>query len=168
MNALFTRWLLVTILLAGFYTTAAPLAHAHTSADVTIYADALASGWEDWGRFGDVRIAAASSDQERVSVYASQRSSDGAVTIVAINKSGGVQRTQIRIDNFNGAASAQVYQYSPSNLNAIVRAADQTLTGAAFIATLPADSMTLFVIPADNSTPGDEMTNHLFLPAISR
>lgn len=115
-----------------------------------------------------MRIAAASSDQGRVSVYASQRSSDGAVTILAINKSGGVQRTQIRIDNFNGAASAQVYQYSPSNLNAIVRAADQPLTGAAFIATLPADSMTLFIIPADNSTPGDEMTNHLFLPAISR
>jgi hypothetical protein len=38
------------------------------------------------GRFGDVSVHATSSDQGQLAIYAAQRSSDGAVTLVVINK----------------------------------------------------------------------------------
>jgi hypothetical protein len=56
---------------------------------------------------------------------------------------------------------AAVYRYSAANLNAIVRQADQIITSGSFSATLPPQSITLFVTSPDNP-----MDKHVFLPVI--
>lgn len=96
--------------------------------------------------FGDTSVSAASADQSKLSVYAAERSSDGALTILVINKAFGDLNSTLSIANFNGAAAAKAYRYSKSNLNAIVALPDQAVNGSSIAATFPAASITLFVI----------------------
>jgi hypothetical protein len=104
--------------------------------------------------FGDNELSSTTGDQSKLAVYAASRTSDGALTIMVINKTYGDLTDTLSINNLTStAASAHVYQYSNANLNAI-----QSLPGAAITAgsgstpstitaTFPAQSMTLFVIP---------------------
>lgn len=103
-------------------------------------------------KFGDTSIAATSSDQSLLSIYAAQRS-DNAVTLVIINKSGSDQSALLTVDNFGVGGPAQLYRYSAANLNAIVRGADVTLTNNQLTLTYPANSITLLVIPAGTTEP---------------
>ncbi len=72
--------------------------------------------------------------------------------------------------NFDSEGSAQIYRYSPANLNAIVQEADQPLTNGAFTALFPADSITLAVIPgvSDPDATGGSPTRRVFLPLVKR
>lgn len=99
------------------------------------------------GKFGDVSVSATSSNQDKLSVYAAQRSSDNALTIMVINKTGSALAAQLATAQPSSSSLAAVYRYSPTNLTAIVRLADQPVTPAGFGATFPARSLTLFVIP---------------------
>jgi sugar lactone lactonase YvrE len=121
-------------------------------------------------RFGDVSVAATSSDQGKLSVYAAQRSSDGWLTLVIVNKSGGALTASVNVANFDGEASAQIYRYSVANLNAVVQEADQPLTNGAFTASFPADSITLAVIPGmnDPDPTGGSTTRSVYLPLVKR
>ncbi len=96
--------------------------------------------------FGGVSVAATSSDQDVLSVYAAERASDGVVTIVVINKGADSQTSAVSLAGFLPAASAAVYRYDATNLSAIVRQADQAVTAAGFSATFPANSVTLLVL----------------------
>ncbi len=108
--------------------------------------------------FGDKELSSTTADQGKLAVYAASRTSDGAVTIVVINKTYGDLTDAISINNLgtvSTAATAQVYQYSNANLNAIVQQANATITAPAsgstnstISATFPAQSITLFVIPS--------------------
>lgn len=100
-------------------------------------------------QFGDTSVAAASSDQDRLSIYAAERSSDGALTIVIINKSEQEERATLTLNNVESGAPVQLYRYSEANLNAIVRGNDFTIAGGQFTATYPANSITLLVLPQD-------------------
>jgi hypothetical protein len=112
--------------------------------------------------FGDVSVRAASADQSLVAIYAARRSGDNALTIMVINKSLTQTLTSpIVLSHTDPITRAAVYRYSAANLNAIVRQADQIVMSGSFSATLPAQSITLFVAPPD--TPLDR---HVFLPAI--
>jgi hypothetical protein len=101
------------------------------------------------GRFGDVSVSATSANQDQVSIYAAKRSSDGALTLMVVNKDPTNDYTSnLSLSGFSPSASAQVYRYGSANLNAIVRQSDQAVSSSGFTATFPAYSATLIVIPA--------------------
>ena len=98
-------------------------------------------------RFGDVSLSAVSADQSRLAVYAAQRSSDSALTLMIINKTGGMLTGNISLSGFTPSGSASVYRYSAANLKAILRMANQSVSAGGMIASFPANSITLLVIP---------------------
>lgn len=108
------------------------------------------------GRFGDVSVQATSTDQEKISIYAAQRSSDHALTVMVINKSSSSQSSTIGLSGYFPAATAAAYRYSAANLNTIVRMADHAVTAGGLTATFPGDSITLLVVaPESGAIPGD-------------
>jgi hypothetical protein len=113
--------------------------------------------------FGEASVHAASADQEKLSIYAARRSSDGALTLVVINKTATPLTSELTLSNFAPASWAQVYRYSATNLAAIVQAADQAVSAAGFSAAFPANSITLFIIPAGGPPPPPVM----YLPLIT-
>lgn len=99
--------------------------------------------------FGDQSMAALSSNQATLAIYAAQRSSDHALTMLVINKTATALTSPVTITGLSLPTTAAVYRYSAANLNAIMRVADQPLTSSGFSALYPANSITLVVM-----TPG--------------
>ncbi len=97
-------------------------------------------------QFGDTSISAASTDQGSLSVYAAQRSSDNAVTILAINKTTAAISSSVAIANLNLPSTAQVYTYSQANMTSIVHASDTPISDGSVSYTFPAYSAVLFVV----------------------
>jgi Glycoside hydrolase family 44/Bacterial Ig-like domain (group 3) len=97
-------------------------------------------------QFGDTSISAASTNQGQLSIYAAQRSSDNAVTILVINKTTGALSSAIAIANLNLGSTAQVYTYSQATLTSIVHASDAAITGGSISYTFPSYSAVLFVV----------------------
>lgn len=119
--------------------------------------------------FGDVSVSASSTDQDQLAVYAAQRSSDNALTLVIINKANNALTTNVALTGFSPATSARVFRYSANNLNAIVRQVDQPVSAAGFTATFPASSITLLVLPAGSTSGGGgESPSNSFLPFVQR
>jgi len=100
----------------------------------------------DGAKFGDVSVRAASSDQEKLAIYAARRSSDGALTLMIINKTGQAFESTVSLANFAHGSTAEVYRYSSASLSAIVHAADQTVGATGFTGTFPANPITLVVL----------------------
>ncbi len=98
-------------------------------------------------RYGDTWIQSSSADQGQLAIYGAQRSHDGAVTLMLINKTDKALNSHLTLSGFQPAAQAQVYSYSAANLNAIVRQPDQTISAGGFTMTYPANSITLLVLP---------------------
>jgi hypothetical protein len=105
------------------------------------------------GSFGETSLQAASTDQDKLAIYAARRSQDGALTLMLINKTSQALTSQVTLANFQPAATAHVFHYSNANLAAIVRAADQPLTAGGFTADFPANSITLMMILPGNTAP---------------
>ena len=99
------------------------------------------------GRFGAYSVRATSADQGKLSVYASRRGKQGAMTLVAVNKSGTPLSSKITLSHFSAGANAKVYRYSPANLSAIQHLANTPVTAGVINAELPADSITMYVVP---------------------
>ncbi len=97
--------------------------------------------------FGDTGVGASSADQSKLAVYAAQRSSDSALTLMLVNKTGAALTSTLALAGFTPSGSGQVYRYSPANLNAIQHLADQAVSASGFTATFAANSITLIVIP---------------------
>ena len=97
--------------------------------------------------FGDTGVSSVSSNQRQLSVYAAQRTSDGALTLIVINKTANDLSSTVSLANFSSQSTAKVFRYSAANLTAIQPQPDQALTSAGFSATFPANSATLFGIP---------------------
>jgi hypothetical protein len=98
--------------------------------------------------FGDTAVRSLSADQGALAVYAAQRSSDGALTIMLVNKATTPLTSAINLTGFNPQSTAGVYQYSAANLAAIGHVADQAVTASGLTATVPASSITLFEVRA--------------------
>jgi len=96
--------------------------------------------------FGDTYVQSTSSDSTQLAVYGAQRSSDGALTILVLNKTGNNLTSNLNLSGYTPASAAQAYRYSSANTTAIVRLADQTVSASGFSTTYPANSMTLFVL----------------------
>jgi hypothetical protein len=97
--------------------------------------------------FGGTSLYAASTDGDRLAIYAAQRN-DGTLTILVINKANEALTSRVDLAHFVPALQAQVYRYSAANLNAIQRQPDQPVGPTGFSASFPASSITLFVLPA--------------------
>jgi len=97
--------------------------------------------------FGDISVAATGPNPDNLSVFAAERSVDGALTIMVISKylSGSTPAT-VNLASFPHNGTAQVWQLSATN--AINRLADLGFASNSFTATLPPQSITLFVLPA--------------------
>lgn len=96
--------------------------------------------------FGDTSIRASSADQGQLAIYAAQRSSDAALTLMIINKTGQPLLSTLTITGFHSTLAVETYRYSAADLGAIVRDPDQTLLLGDFTRTYPANSITLFVV----------------------
>jgi hypothetical protein len=112
--------------------------------------------------FGETSVRATSADQGKVAIYAAQRSSDNALTIMVINKSLTQTLTSpITLSSADPITRAAVYRYSAANLAAIARQADQPITSGSFNITLPAASITLFV-----TSPPVPLDKFVYLPIL--
>lgn len=107
--------------------------------------------------FGDVSVSDIAPDPDTVSSFAAVRSSNGTLTVMVINKSPSASApVTISLANFAPGASALVWQLTSAN--AITRLADLPVTGGALSATVPAQSVTLFVIPKNKAKPISQAT----------
>jgi PKD repeat protein len=97
--------------------------------------------------FGDVSVQTVStSNPDSLSVFAAQRSGDNAMTVMVVSKVlSGTTPVTVNLSNFVAAGVATRWQLTSSN--AISRLADLTTTDRSFSATVPAQSITLFVVP---------------------
>ncbi len=113
-------------------------------------------------KYGDTWISSSSADQSQLAIYGAQRSSDQALTLMIINKTGNDLTSNLSLSNASPSGNAQVYTYSGANLNAIVRQGDQSVSASGFSRTYPANSITLVVIPtgsAPTATPTPSPTS---------
>ena len=98
------------------------------------------------GTFGETSVQASSADQGQLSVYAALRS-DGDLTAMVINKSVTDLASTLTLANFTAGATAEVWSYSPANLNAIVQQPGAAVSGGTSPAVFPANSISLLVVP---------------------
>jgi PKD repeat protein len=100
--------------------------------------------------FGDISVSDTVPNPDNVSSFAAVRSSDGVLTIMVISKylSGSTPVT-VSLANFTSQGTAQVWQLTSAN--SIARLSDIVFAGSSFTAALPAQSVTLFVVPASSS-----------------
>jgi hypothetical protein len=96
--------------------------------------------------FGETSVSALTPNPDSLSVFAAQRTS-GVLTVMAVNKDlSSSPSVNFRLQNFNAANPVQVWRLTSAN--AINRLGDASVAAGTLSATLPAQSITLFVIPA--------------------
>jgi len=98
-------------------------------------------------QFGETSVSATTGNPDVLSIFAARRH-DSALTVLVLNKTASAITDSITLNDFTSAGTAQVWQYSSANLNAIVRQTpDLNAAGNSVSMTFPAYSMTLLVIP---------------------
>jgi hypothetical protein len=106
-------------------------------------------------QFGDTSLKSASADQGELAVYGAERASDGALTIVVINKTYGSLTSTLSLQNFTSSGTtAQAFQYSSADLTKIaslptvpIAAPSGGGTTSTIAGTFPAQSITLLMVP---------------------
>jgi Glycoside hydrolase family 44 len=102
--------------------------------------------------FGDISVAATAPNPDVVAAFAAERSSDRALTVMVINKdASSTTAATINLVNVGHRGSAQVWRLTAAN--AINRLPDVGFSGTSLAATLPPQSITLFVLPAGSPVP---------------
>jgi hypothetical protein len=104
------------------------------------------------GQFGDSSVTSTSTDQGQLSVYGALRSSDGALTVIAINKTTAPIQTSLTLANFDSTATAKLYTYSSANMTQIVAGAAVPVVSNTVNYNFAAYSVTGFVFAAANSS----------------
>lgn len=96
--------------------------------------------------FGETSVSDKAPDSDNLSSFAALRKSDGALTIMVVDKSPeGGGPIAINLAHFQPAANAEVWQLTSANK--IVHLPDAAVTGHAIKTTVPAQSVTLLVVP---------------------
>jgi len=102
--------------------------------------------------FGDVNARCVAPNPDELSAFSAVRSSDGALTVMIINKDLTNQTPAlISMTNFTGKSTAQVWQMTAAHTNAILRLADVSVTSNVISNSLPPQSVTLFIVPASTT-----------------
>jgi hypothetical protein len=100
--------------------------------------------------FGDTSVLAAGPDPDNVAVFAAERSKDGALTIMIVNKYlTGNTPLVINLTNYTGSGSAQVWQLNSSEV--ITQLSNLPYSAGKLQTTVPAQSVTLLVIPPSST-----------------
>jgi hypothetical protein len=106
--------------------------------------------------FGDTSVLAGGPNPDNVAVFAAQRSTDEALTVMVVNKNlTGPTPLVVNITNFVGNGTAQGWQLNASNV--IAQLGNLTYSSGTLQTTVPAPSITLLVLPPSsvlNLTPG--------------
>ena len=97
--------------------------------------------------FGETSVTANVANPDNLSAFASVRASDGALTVMVINKQQGSTPVTVSLANFSSGATAQAWQINSASQTSIARLADVTVANNSVSATVPSQSITLFVIP---------------------
>ena len=105
------------------------------------------------GQFGGTGVSALSSNPGNLAIYAAQRSTDAALTLLVLNKSTAAIQTSLSIANYAPAPSATVYSYSTANLRQITAQGVAPVVANAISYNFPAYSATLFVLEGVQATP---------------
>ena len=97
--------------------------------------------------FGEISVADSVPDPDTLSSFAAVRYTDGALTVMCINKSPSVSTVaNINLANFSAVGTAQVWQLTSANV--ISHLSDINFVGGSLSLTAPAQSITLLVIPS--------------------
>lgn len=96
--------------------------------------------------FGDISIAASVPDPDDLSAFAAIRSSDGAMTVVVINKVlSGTTPVTLALSHFPASGSAKAYRLTAANV--IASLPNRAWSHGKLVDTAPAQSITLYVLP---------------------
>jgi hypothetical protein len=102
--------------------------------------------------FGETSVAASTPNPDAVSAFAALRSADGALTVMVINKQLSTSPlATVNLSTFAHRGVAQAWQLTAANT--INHLTDISISGTNFVATLPAQSITLFVVPKNAGPP---------------
>jgi hypothetical protein len=101
--------------------------------------------------FGNTSVEADVANPDNLSAFASVRESDGALTVMVINKQQGSTPVTLNLTNFSAAGTAQAWQISSASQTSIARLADLSVANNSVSTTVPSQSITLFVIPAGST-----------------
>ncbi len=95
--------------------------------------------------FGDTSIAATMPNPDALAAFAAERSRDGALTVMVINKDlNNLTPVTLNLTNFAATGTAQVWQLATNKISPLN---NQTFTNGILARTLPAQSVTLFIVP---------------------
>lgn len=95
-------------------------------------------------RFGDTYIHSVSANQSQVAVYGAHRSSDGAYTILVLDKTGSALSSRLTLTGIATSGVAQTWRWTGGSITPV--SGGTPIAGGAITATYPATSMTLYVI----------------------
>jgi hypothetical protein len=102
--------------------------------------------------FGDTSVAATVPDPDTLSAFAAQRTADGALTVMVVNKAlSGNTPVMLNVANFAGTGVAHVWQLA-SAATGIQHLPDLGAGGNVVATTVPPQSITMIIFP---SIPGD-------------
>ncbi len=97
--------------------------------------------------FGETSVRATGGNPDQLAAFAAVRAKDAALTVVVINKTlDRATPVTLSLSNFPAASPAQVWQLTSANT--ITRLADLAVTGAVVSNEVPAQSITLLVVPS--------------------
>ena len=103
--------------------------------------------------FGDTSVQTTVANPDNLSAFAAVRTSDGAMTVMVINKQTSSTAVTVNLANFSNGSTAKAYQISSASQTSINSLGSVTVTANAINATVPAQSVTLYVIPAVTVAP---------------
>jgi glycosyl hydrolase family 44 len=95
--------------------------------------------------FGDLSLGATGPNPDSLSTFAALRSSDGALTIMVINKTIDGTPVTVNLSNYLPSGNAQRWQLDSGNV--IAHLMDVTVAASSIGLTVPAQSITLLVVP---------------------
>jgi len=102
--------------------------------------------------FGDVSVAASGANPDNVGVFAAERTSDGALTVMVLNKYlTGTTPVTLNLSGFGAGGTAAVWQLTSANVLASMGTV--AFSGSSLTQSLPAQSVTLFVFPKGAAPP---------------
>ena len=111
--------------------------------------------------FGDTSVSASVANPDNVSAFAAQRSADGTLTVMVLNKYlTDTTPITVNLAGFAAAGTAEVWQLTAANT--INRLADAPVIGNSVSLSAPSQSLTLLVVPGTNLPPSNLRARYTF------
>ena len=97
------------------------------------------------GAFGDTSVKATVPNPDTLSAFAAERSADGKLTVMVVNKATATASIRMDLAGFAPGVAAEVWQLTSSN--SISKKSDAAVTANSISTIVPAQSITLFLVP---------------------